>query len=420
VLANGEDVTDSFAPGPGGELLGLVSGLDLGDNEIELVVGPRHGRSRGRVAAKLEVTNHPITGPVLSGPHIPLYCSADGEPWNLGPVDEDCHVAAPTVSYVYRTTAGAFAPLADPEGERPGDLATTTTTAGDEVPYIVRVERGTINRAVYELAILHDPGAEVPSPWAETAGWNRRLVYTFGGGCGIGHHQGAGTGGVLEDTLLRQGYATASSTFNVYQQNCNDVTSAETAMMVKEHFVETYGVPDFTMGWGASAGTMQQLLIANAYPGIIDGVIGSIGYPDERSTTVSGHECRFITGAMDSLIGTPLELGAEQRLAVTGFAPATEPGLPFTCFGYMFFDNVDWPATCPPQIPAGDAYDPVANPGGIRCAIADFVANVYGTDPATGFGRPFVPDTVGVQYGLRAPVARSVRRKTMPLSMSAT
>jgi hypothetical protein len=156
------------------------------------------------------------------------------------------------------------------------------------------------------------------------------------------------------------------------------------------------------MGWGGSAGTMQQLLISNAYPGILDGVIGSIGYPDERSTTVTGHECRFIRNAFTTLNGTALAFDAGQRLAVTGFAPPLEPGFGDTCLGYTFFDHVDWPATCPSQIPPADRYHPTTNPGGIRCAIADFVSNVYGTYPASGFGRPFVPDNVGVQYGLRA------------------
>jgi hypothetical protein len=405
VLANGQDVTSAFSPGREGTLLGLVDGLLDGDNHIAVTVGPAapanaRAEANAPSQASVEVVNHPITGPVFSGPHIPMYCSASGPPWNLGPTDADCHVDGAAVSYQYRTTGGSFAPLADPGGPLPGDVATTTTTAGDHVPYVVRIERGTINRAVYEMAILHDPAGEAPSPWNDTTGWNERLVYTFGGGCGIGYHQGSGTGGVLNDTLLRQGYAVASATFNVFQQNCNDVTSAETAMMVKEHFVETYGVPVFTMGWGGSAGTMQQLLISNAYPGILDGVIGFIGYPDERSTTVTGHECRFVSNAMSSLGGTPLAFDADQQAAVTGFPPST--GFFNTCFGYQFFDNVDWPATCPGQIPAADRYDPIANPDGIRCAIADFVSNVYGTYPDTGFGRPFVPDNVGVQYGLRA------------------
>jgi hypothetical protein len=397
VDVDGQDVTDAFEPVEDGRtLLGLVEGLELGDNELTVAA---NGRGQGRPSATLTLVNHPIEGPVFSGPHITMYCTAAGPPWNLGEVDENCHVDGPSVEYRYRTTGGNFAPL--PEDGEPEDLATTTTSDGEVVPYIVRIERGTINRAVYETAILHAPGSPLPDPWTATPGWNERLVYTFGGACGIGHTQATSTGGVLNDTLLRQGYAVASATFNVYANNCNDVTSAETAMMVKEHVVETYGVPAFTMGWGASAGTMQQLLIANSYPGILDGVLGHIGYPDERSTTITGHECRFLTGAIGA---SDLEWSEEQGRSVVGFARFSLGGGfgTSTCAGYMFFDGVDYPAQCPGHIPPADRYHPVNNPDGIRCAMADFVSNVYGTDPETGFGRPILPDTVGVQYGLQA------------------
>jgi hypothetical protein len=73
--------------------------------------------------------------------------------------------------------------------------------------------------------------------------------------------------------------------------NGNDVRSAETAMLAKQHFIETDGAPDLTMGWGGSAGTMPRLLIWNPHPGIPDGVVGFIGHPEERSTTVTAcHE----------------------------------------------------------------------------------------------------------------------------------
>jgi hypothetical protein len=397
IAVDGRDVTDRFQPTDSDRtLLGLVDGLAVGDNELMV---HSTGRGLGRPRTSLTLTNHPAEGPVVSGPHIPMYCTAGVPPWNLGAVDENCHVEGPAVTYQYRTTSGTWAGL--PDGPLPDDVATTTTTAGEAVPYIVRIERGTINRAVYETAILHVPGTPVPDPWTATPGWNDRLVYTFGGACGIGHTQAISTGGVLNDMLLGNGYAVASATFNVFANNCNDVTSAETAMMVKEVFIQIYGVPDFTMGWGGSAGTMQQLLISNAYPGILDGVIGSSGYADERSVTVTGHECRFITQA---IAASDLEWTEEQGRAVTGFARFSLSGAfgTSTCTGYMFFDNVDYPMQCPAHIPVADRYHPDTNPGGIRCAIADFVSNVYGLNQETGFGRPIIPDTVGVQYGLDA------------------
>ena len=92
----------------------------------------------------------------------------------------------------------------------PSDVATTTTDNGHSVPYIVRVERGTIDRAVYEIAALFDGRA--PDPLHADTSWNRRLVYTFGGGCNAGFHQGTATGGVLNNLFLSQGYGVASST----------------------------------------------------------------------------------------------------------------------------------------------------------------------------------------------------------------
>jgi hypothetical protein len=175
------------------------------------------------------------------------------------------------------------------------DSSTTTTTIGDTVPYVVRLERGTINRAVYEVAILHEPDTPVPDPWTQTPGWNGRLVYTFGGACGIGHTQATSTGGVLNDLMLSQGYAVASATFNVFANNCNDVTSAETASMVKEHVVETYGVPEATMGWGASAGTMQQHMISGAYPGLLNGLMTSLLYEDHWFQVLDSFDCLLLS-----------------------------------------------------------------------------------------------------------------------------
>ena len=383
-----EDLTGAFAPGLDGTLVGIVDGLALGDNTVDVTERTRNGEVPG---TSFQLSNHHAAGPVFSGPHIPFWCTAQGSPWNLGPVDEYCHVEGVEVTYLYRTTTNQFVTL--PEGPLPDNLATTTTNEGNTVPYIVRRERGTINRAVYETAVLHEPGTPLPDPWTKSPGYNQKLVYTFGGACGISFWQANSTGGVMNHTFLSLGYGVASATLNVYANNCNDVTSAETAMMVKEHFIETHGPVKFTMGSGGSAGTMQQLLISNAYPGILDGVLGSAGYPDERSITVNGHHCRFLTGYWNS---TSTTWTTEERRAVTGFAT------PNTCFGFMFFDGVDYPLSgCPGAVPVSARYHPVNNPTGIRCTIADMTKAIYGED-AQGFGRRIIPDNVGLQYGLGA------------------
>src|SRR3954469_8266912 len=75
IAADGRDVTSAFRPGlEAGKLLGVVSGLAVGRNTVE--VWP-NSHSQGHAVASLVVTNHPITGPVISGPHqTPFVCEA--------------------------------------------------------------------------------------------------------------------------------------------------------------------------------------------------------------------------------------------------------------------------------------------------------------------------------------------------------
>ena len=235
IQVDGRDVTDAFRPDETGRLLGLVSGLAVGTTEVSV------SSSDGARVTGVTVESYPGQGPVFSGPHeAPFICQTDafelvsGE--TLGPpLDEHCSIER-RVDYAYRSVDGELKPLGL-GGDRPSDLATTTTLTGTEVPYIVRIETGTLNRAIYQIAVLHDPTAGTPDPWTRSAGWNGRLIYTFGGGCVRGwYRQGVTTGGVTDDVMLRQGYAVASSSLNVYGNNCNDLLAAETMMMVKERF----------------------------------------------------------------------------------------------------------------------------------------------------------------------------------------
>jgi hypothetical protein len=57
------------------------------------------------------------------------------------------------------TATHQFTPYdpANPPAE--GLVATTTTDQGVTVPYIVRTERGTEDRGIYDVAVLDDPSA---------------------------------------------------------------------------------------------------------------------------------------------------------------------------------------------------------------------------------------------------------------------
>ena len=174
-----------------------------------------------------------------------------------------------------------------------------------------------IDRAVYEIAALYDPAAP-PSPFTDEPGWNGRLVYTFGGGCNVGYHQGTGNGGVLTDLFLARGYAVASSSLNVYDNNCSEVISAEVALMVKEHFAETYGKPAYTIGWGGSGGAIQQHLIGNNYPGILDGIVPGVSFQDSI-TLGTVPDCRLLSLYFASPAGIAAGWTAAQRAAASGF-----------------------------------------------------------------------------------------------------
>ena len=86
---NGKDVSGDLALDPASHTLrGIVSGMALGKNTLNA--------SAGAAKATLAVTNYPITGPILSGPHIaPYECKTEES--GLGkPLDTDCSAAERT------------------------------------------------------------------------------------------------------------------------------------------------------------------------------------------------------------------------------------------------------------------------------------------------------------------------------------
>lgn len=391
---NGRDITSAFRPDTQTQTLtGLVSGLRVGENVLEASAG--RGRSQ-----KLTVTNHPITGPVLSGPQQqPFICQTESfnvAGGTLGPaLDANCSVAT-RVDYQYKSTAGGgFKQLLN-GNFRPADLAQTTTTDGRSVNYIIRIETGTINRAIYQIAILHDPLVDAePSFMTRSGGWNERLVYNFGGGCNAGYNQGSNTGGNGGDTFLSHGYAVAMSSLNTFGNKCDDVISAETMLMVKEHFIEKFGVPRHTIGTGASGGSMQQHLIGNNYPGLLDGIQPSRSFSDTLTFTLPYMDCGLIDRAFNS---SALPWSLEQKTAVSGHSTYEYCTSNIRSWGSRFINPN---AQCDSSIPKELVYDPKTNPGGARCTYADDMVNVYGRDPETGFARrPY--DNTGVQYGLKA------------------
>ncbi|HYL38441.1 MAG TPA: DUF6351 family protein, partial [Bryobacteraceae bacterium] len=376
----------------------------------------------GKTSAKLELVNYPITGPVFSGPHQkPFVCQT--EQAGLGaPLDDDCS-AKTVVTYAYKSTqalppnAGrggrgpqtpgalpaGFKPF-DPSAPRPADLAKITASDGKQVDYIVRRERGAINRAIYEIAMLHDPAQPAPDPWTPSAAWNGRLVYSFGGGCAAGYRQGL-PGPAINDEFLSKGYAVAASSLNVFGNNCDDVISAETMMMVKEHFIKEFGLLVHTIGTGGSGGAIQQYMMAQNYPGLLDGLMPQISFPD-NAIFESVIDCSLLDHAFKS---TKVSWNDDQKALVSGYASWKTCSESWMANGSptSLANNQVKAAACNPTIPKALQFDPATNPAGARCDYFDDLVNVYGKDSRTGAARRPL-DNVGVQYGLAAFNAKQI------------
>lgn len=425
VLLNGADRRSQFSLIPGTRTLtGVINGLALGGNN--LLVRP-NGQGIGRPAAvSLLLENHPITGPVFSGPHqYPFVCTTMTE--GLGqPIPDDpatgtkvldpggvviglsrnCTVPTQVV-FVYRTTSGAWKPYT-PGMPRPADMRQTTTIEGKTVDFIVRWERGTINRFIYSIAMLSPFDQDAST--LDRGAWNGRAIYRFDGGVAIGHSQGrVSQSAMLYETGLARGYAILHSSGTRTSTHYNLQLGGETALMVKERFVELYDVPLYTVGVGGSGGAIQQYVYAQNHPGLIDAAIPQYSYPDMVTQAVHVGDCELLEFYMDVLDwANPRWATWTNRTLLQGMAASDTlrnvyrggaPGLTECING--------WRGLAP--LALNPLYGAVANqhlfvPLSAIAAIewthfADIV-NIVGRGD-DGYARRYW-DNVGVQYGLQA------------------
>jgi hypothetical protein len=172
------------------------------------------------------------------------------------------------------------------------------------------------------------------------------------------------------------------------------VISAETLMMVKEHFIKQFGLPVHTIGTGTSGGSIQQYLIAQNYPGLLDGITPGGSFSDVTTMLSNVSDCALLIHGFDTGTQAWTE---EQKRSVSGFA------LWGTCNQWIRDTLAGMVAatSCNTILPKSLVYDARTNPTGTRCDLYDNQANVFGRDPKTGFARRAL-DNVGVQYGLSA------------------
>jgi hypothetical protein len=446
VDVGGRDVTSAFAvrTSSSGRIIGQITGLANGNNVVT-------ARAVGATST-LTINNHPIGGPVYSGAQIlPWVCAtpvaqpasgntpaSNASGLSTAAVDAQCNIATEFKLWYKSTNANCSTSLPDPNppttpptnpcfkpydpnAAKPADLATTTTDAGVTVPYIVRVERGTINRGILDIAVLYDP----TSPWTPTAPqaqWNRKVIYTFGASTGQPRRQYRSEQTWADDAALSRGFMVVDNSMTDSLYNSNRVLMSETLMMMKEHVIDAYGEIKYLAGNGCSGGSIQQNTASSIYPGLLDGIQVACDFPDSITTGLEVSDCVLLVNAYTSPQWTALMTGLIQpqinakKTAINGhldqlgchswnnaFGNANKPGnyVP----RLVINANGDMASSGAPrnncELPAALVYDPLTNPTGTRCSDPDAAVQVWGLAPGTTRANQTF-DNVGIQYGLGA------------------
>ncbi len=414
IALNGHDTTPSFSQLADGRIVGLVSGLALGANTVTAQIAG--------ATSSVTIVNHPNGGPVLSGPqNIPWQCED-------GALDVQCNKPA-EFTYFYMPTGSNqdFQPY-DPANP-PTDVASTTTDNGVTVPYIVREETGYQDRDQYKIAVLFQPGQDWTAAQPQEQ-FNHKLVITHGASCDVDYATGGAPSVIsynpadllglpvqlpfsfFADSMkyaLGAGFAVMSTALDNNGHDCDVVIQAESLVMAKEHLIEQYGTLRYTIGTGCSGGSLAQQWIANAYPGIYQGILPTCSFPDTWSSATQVMDYHLLRAYFEH----PNNWGAGIVWTPDQWADVEGNQLPVDAIvSDIGFFNAIVPTHGCGGISDQQRYDPVNNPTGVRCSIADMAVNVFGTrDPAVwsaveqqlGHGFAGVPvDNVGVQYGLAA------------------
>ena len=484
---NGADVTSQFTyQRDARRLLGVLKGMVEGSNKLTAHArkGDRrkgrddddrdHGRGNERLLSSLTITNHSRGGPIFSGPQIqPWVCATvAGATVNVtipgtsltSPVvtrisgldfevtDAKCNAPSKfTFYYQPKAKQGsdctftinpgtltaplnpcfvALNPAAPPAS---ADVADFTNDKGVTVKSIVRVERGTMNRGIYEIVSFYDPAkavagalpvgwernarhndddddddrdghrrnAPAPAPSAH-AGWNGKLLWMFGASAAAHKLQAPTTlNTIFNDPALRAGYMVVSASLNNNGTNANHVLAAESVMMVKEHIAEQYGRIRYTIGNGCSGGSIQQQTLASTYPGLLDGIQPNCSYQDQFNIEMEIKDCGLLAANYYNT-AAGAALSETKRSAVSGKLNSGFCQVWVNSFVPAY--NPSRAVNCGPGFPQALVYDPVLRPNGVRCDLLDHEVNRIGSFVDTDGNRKAnkVFDNVGVQYGLKA------------------
>jgi hypothetical protein len=416
---NGSPITPSpFTQRADGRVIGLLGGLIPGSNTLtaQLDGGP---------VSSATIVNHPNGGPVFSGPQLmPWVCR------NAAATDAQCNQSV-EYTYFYKSTDSTQSGLLpyDPANP-PSDVATTTTENGMTLPFIVRQELGYQDRDQYRIAVLYQPD----QPWTATAPqpqFNHKLLINHGVSCGVDHESGSAPGVLSYNPAdvtgaglpalgadatqyaLGQGFAVMSTALNHSGHNCNVALQAESLVMAKERVIEQYGELRYAIGEGCSGGSLAQQWVANAYPGIYQGILPTCSFADAWGTATQFADYHLLIAYLENpskwapgVVWTPTQMADVHGHVTIVNAHVSDSAQ------FHVAVPTDPCAGVPDPVPGDEMtrYDPDTNPGGVRCSVQDAAINLLGPRPAalwgpeeTAIGRGFAGfpvDNVGVQYGL--------------------
>lgn len=426
VDVDGADVTSNFAMRADGRMLGVVKGLKNGTN----VVSAKGANGKG---ARLVISNHERGGPVFAGVQVePWICATkDVSPTTLvvagtglsatvntrsngldtDALDAKCNAPTKYIHYYQpkskEGTACTFGTSGanpcfveyDPSA-RPADdqIADFTNDRGVTAKRMLRLERGTIGRGIYQVLAYFDP-AQPWDPWAPQTAWNGKLHWKFGASASGNRFQQQPGTSLFDANALAAGFMVANAQLTNHNDNNNELLAAENMMMIKEHIIDTYGEIRYTMADGGSGGSMMQTVISSVMPGLIQGLLTGISYPDAISTWIETRECGALTRYYETANG--LNLNDAEKAAITG-----QPANYCSTWRNSFINPQDpkLANNCGAGFPASLVYDPILRPNGVRCGIHEMMIPILGTliDVDRNV-KPRLPyDNVGIQYGLKA------------------
>jgi hypothetical protein len=165
--------------------------------------------------------------------------------------------------------------------------------------------------------------------------------------------------------------------------------------MTNERVIERYGTLRYTIGSGCTGGSLVQQQVANAYPGVYQGISPQCSFTDAWSSAQQYVDylglLRYFQDPSTWSRGVawdPVAIGQ-----VLGHPNIANP-ITFT----TAIPNSSDPSRSCPGVPADQVYDPKTNPRGVKCTLQDYMVNLFGKR-RDGFANRGLGN-VGIQYGL--------------------